>query len=575
MQFWKPNQPIQNGKYIIEKHIASGGFGITYKARDTYLDRLVAIKTLNPQRELEATFATEHQKFVTEAQRLARCPHRHIVPIYDLIQEEGMWGMVMEYVAGEDLASYIADRGVFSEAEAISIIEKVGDALQFIHNIGLLHRDIKPNNIILRQDTKLPVLIDFGLAREFNLGQSLSLTNYKTHGYAPPEQYEKHGKFGAYTDVYALAATLYVLLTQERLLASIYRHEESLKDPKQHNPKISDRVNQAIMKGMELLPQNRPQSVKEWLDLLGKPSVKLPVLKTFKFEVVTLKSEERGLFSKKTVLVESKTTKQAEYLTEDLGGGVTLDIVSIPGGTFMMGSPIGERSDRDKTRDKVYDREKPQHLIAVSPFFIGKFVVTQAQWSLVAKFPKINCDLKLEPSHFKGANRPVERVNWYHAIEFCARLSHHTGRIYRLPTEAEWEYACRAGTTTPFHFGETITTDLANYNGTYTYGSTPKGIYREQTTDVGSFPANAFGLYDLHGNVFEWCADPWHENYEGAPSSSRVWDVGGDKENYCLRGGSWLWGPYPCRSACRDFLTRAGVNHICGFRVACFSNRTV
>jgi formylglycine-generating enzyme required for sulfatase activity len=123
-------------------------------------------------------------------------------------------------------------------------------------------------------------------------------------------------------------------------------------------------------------------------------------------------------------------------------------------------------------------------------------------------------------------------------------LSKATGREYRLPSEAEWEYACRAGTTTPFHFGETITTDLANYNGNYTYGSGSKGQYRKQTTDVGSFPANAFGLHDMHGNVWEWCQDTWHENYNGAPTDGSAWvDENANQNRMILRGGSWYNNP--------------------------------
>jgi formylglycine-generating enzyme required for sulfatase activity len=159
-----------------------------------------------------------------------------------------------------------------------------------------------------------------------------------------------------------------------------------------------------------------------------------------------------------------------------------------------------------------FRKEKPQHQVTVQPFSMGKFQVTQVQWKAVATLTKVNRDLKPEPSKFKGDNRPVEQVSWYDAIEFCDRLSRKTGKPYRLPSEAEWEYACRAGTTTPFHFGETITSELANYNANYTYGAGVKGIYREQTTPVGSFGvANSFGLYDMHGQVWEWCADHWHD----------------------------------------------------------------
>jgi formylglycine-generating enzyme required for sulfatase activity/serine/threonine protein kinase len=259
-------------------------------------------------------------------------------------------------------------------------------------------------------------------------------------------------------------------------------------------------------------------------------------LQTFAFDAITVDARGREI---------NRTRRQAEYFTHDLGDGVILEMVSIPGGTFMMGSP--------KTELERYDDEDPQHLVTVQPFFMGKYAVTQAQWKVVAALPSVNRDLDPDPSEFKGANKPVECVSWEDAMEFCARLSKKTGRNYRLPSEAEWEYACRAGTTTPFHFGETITTDLANYNGNYTYASAPKGVYRQQTTDVGSFPPNAFGLYDMHGNVWEWCADPWHKNYAGAPVDGSVWESGGNENRRyrVRRGGSWDFYPRFCRAASR------------------------
>jgi formylglycine-generating enzyme required for sulfatase activity len=253
--------------------------------------------------------------------------------------------------------------------------------------------------------------------------------------------------------------------------------------------------------------------------------------------------------------------------TEDLGNGVTLDMVAIPGGTFLMGSPESE--------PERSDRESPQHTVTIQPFFMGKFPVTQAQWQVVASLPKVNIDLKSDPSYFKGANRPVEQVFRDNAVEFCRRLSKATGREYRLPSEAEWEYACRAGTTTPFHFGETITTDLANYNGDSTYGSGSKGQSREQTTDVGSFPANAFGLRDMHGNVWEWCQDHWHENYNGAPTDGSAWVDGNDNQNRrMIRGGSWCFKPRLCRSASRFYYDPAYDDNFIGFRVVCEFPRT-
>jgi formylglycine-generating enzyme required for sulfatase activity len=241
------------------------------------------------------------------------------------------------------------------------------------------------------------------------------------------------------------------------------------------------------------------------------------------------------------------------------------------------------------------DDEGPQHLVRLEGFFMGQTPITQAQWRAVARWlpregERWGRELNPDPSSFQGENvhrldgetntdqRPVENVSWFDAVEFCSRLSHRTGRIYTLPSEAQWEYACRAGTSTPFHFGETISPDLANYNGNHTYGDGPKGRNRAQTAEVASFPANAWGLHDMHGNVDEWCLDEGHESYEGAPSDGRAWmdgkeaDKSSEGEKTRLRrGGSWLDFPRYCRSAYRgrlkpgDAIDFVGV----GFRVVC------
>jgi formylglycine-generating enzyme required for sulfatase activity len=184
----------------------------------------------------------------------------------------------------------------------------------------------------------------------------------------------------------------------------------------------------------------------------------------------------------------------------------------------------------------------------------------------VAALPKDKIDLKSDPSYFKGDNLPVECVSWNDAQEFCARLSRMANKTYRLPTEAEWEYACRGGTTTPFYCGETISTDLANYNGNYTYGQGQKGQYREKTTEVGKFPANPFGLYNMCGNVWEWCEDGWHENYINAPADGSAW-TSPSTEYMLLRGGSWGGYARGCRSAGRGRGSRDFRLNLCGFRV--------
>jgi formylglycine-generating enzyme required for sulfatase activity len=264
--------------------------------------------------------------------------------------------------------------------------------------------------------------------------------------------------------------------------------------------------------------------------------------------------------------------QERQQFVEDLGNGISLEMVAIPEGSFVMGSPDGEK-ERSSS-------EGPQHTVTLSSFFLGKCPVTQSQWKAVAALTQVNRELNPDPSNFKGENRPVEKISWLDAIEFCDRLSQLTGRLYRLPSEAEWEYACRAGTTTPFHFGETITTDLANYDGTDdpdgkwsgSYGIGTKGIYRQETTPVGSFGvANAFGLYDMHGNVWEWCMDHWHENYEGAPVDGSAW-IGPSASEHAsrlLRGGSWNLNPRSCRSAFRIRNLAVYGDRNFGFRVAC------
>ncbi|MFM7440466.1 MAG: formylglycine-generating enzyme family protein, partial [Snowella sp.] len=251
-------------------------------------------------------------------------------------------------------------------------------------------------------------------------------------------------------------------------------------------------------------------------------------LLTFNFEVVTVNAKGQPI---------KKESRQAQYLADELGNGVTLKIVAIPGGKFLMGSPEGEG----------YSDEKPQHEVTIQPFFLGKYPITQAQWQAIASRTdlKVARDLNANPAYFNDRSnsdlRPVEQVSWDDAVEFCARLSKLTNAEYRLPSEAQWEYACRAGTNTPFYFGETITTDLVNYYGNYTYAEAPKGQYREQTTPVGQFPPNAFGLYDMHGNVWEWCLDNWHGNYQGAPSDGSAWLIN-DNNSHLRRGGSWCSG---------------------------------
>jgi len=289
--------------------------------------------------------------------------------------------------------------------------------------------------------------------------------------------------------------------------------------------------------------------------------------------------------------VISHQTHRGQYFSELLNETTRLDMMLIPSGTFLMGQTDAEKAELIHLRgeynyQEYYANELPQHAVTVPSFFMGKYPITQAQWRVVAAYPTVEQELKPDPSSFKGDNRPVEQVSWDDAIEFCRRLSQHTGRTYRLPSEAEWEYACRAGTTTPFQFGETLSDELANsyaqdeevdgtlYKGKGIYGRGVPGQYREETTQVGQFPANPFGFYDMHGNVWEWCEDDWHGNYEGAPSDGSAWVEANRTETYRLvRGGSWVNIPAFCRSAVRYGHSRDAFVITVGCRVCCVPPR--
>jgi uncharacterized protein (TIGR02996 family) len=260
---------------------------------------------------------------------------------------------------------------------------------------------------------------------------------------------------------------------------------------------------------------------------------------------------ERAQWQRRVVeLLEAGVAPCVPQHTLMLPGGVPLVGAFIPPGSFLMGGT-------------VEDNERPVHRVTLTRgFFVGVTPVTQAQWAAV---------MGTEPSHFKGPSRPVENVSWDECHEFCGKLTAHLGGrgVARLPTEAEWEFACRAGTTTAYHFGDVINTDLVNYNGNYSWNGSPKGVYREETTDVGSFPPNPWGLFDLHGNVWEWCAD------EDAPYTSheQIDPVGksenSDNSSCALRGGSWIDGPQGCRAASRDWDAPDDRFNFDGFRV-CF-----
>lgn len=302
-------------------------------------------------------------------------------------------------------------------------------------------------------------------------------------------------------------------------------------------------------------------------------SSKLPELASFEFEVVTLNASG--------ALVGKRKGRMRSY-QEGIGDAVLLEMVEIPPGSFLMGTSYADaegvtdeykRHLNESTKrygDQYVPQEIPRHRVQLEGFFIGRFEVTQEQWRAVAKLPKLNRDLVNDPSYFKGDQLPVDSVSWEDALEFCNRLSQSTRRRYSLPSEAEWEYACRAGTTTQFSSGSTIVPAVANYRSEYPYAGAPEGISRDHTVPVGSLGMpNAFGLCDMHGNVEEWCLDPWHENYNIAPQDGRVWEFRGDPNTRVARGGSWTAMAASCRSAFRIGAWSTRTDFRLGFRVVC------
>ena len=556
-------------RYRVQCQLGRGGFGVTYEINEVRTNQTKVLKVLinNNPKAVEL--------FKQEADVLSQLHHSGIPQVesdayfeyYPHDSQNPIHCLVMEKVVGEDLEKYMQKRGLrpINQTTAIEWLKDLILILEQVHNKDFFHRDIKPPNIMLRSEKAELVLIDFGTVRKVTstvFKQQGGVTGIISAGYTPSEQINHNAV--PQSDFFALGRTFVYLLTgKEPLDPIMYDSYNETLNWRNHAPQISSMLADLLDDMMQRLYKDRPQNSHEILQRIAaiekalqspKPQPPIPQppipsnnLKTFSFEVVT--TDARGN-------ITNRRKESAKYFTEDLGNSVTLEMVEIPGGTFIMGSPESEA--------KRLSNEGPQHQVTVPSFYMGKYELTQVQYQAIMRRNPFNF-MGRNPSYFKGDNRPVERVSWNNAVEFCEKLSQKTGKKYRLPSEAEWEYACRAGTTTPFYFGESITPDLVNYNGNYTYASAQKGKDRQQTTDVGTFPPNSFGLYDMHGNLWEWCQDGYQENYINAPTDgSALTSPIGYK---LLRGGSWYDNPDYCRSAYRSSYL-LDYNDI-GFRVVC------
>ena len=634
---------LLHGQFLVGRVLGKpGGFGITYLGWDLGLHRRVAIKEYFPRdiagRDADRTTVTPDstddaqgfryglEQFQAEARTLARLDHPNIVRIHQVLAAHGTAYLVMEYYPGLTLAEHL-DRQPGSrlpEATALALMQQILDGLRAVHAEGLLHRDIKPQNIYLaatRGGNARPVLIDFGAARQVAGERSRSLSVLLTPGYAPLEQYSRRGHQGPWTDIYAAAAVLYRMLTGS---APPDAHDRTQGEPLPPAARfgVSATVSAALDRALAMAAGERPQSVVELQRALagaageavegkgpgptppprepprpGRKTGRSPPpppaggagpwrwvvggilgvagIVTMDYVAMRVAAPVAPIPAQPALVTAPRPEKPTpapippapvvvpKPNTPNTPARLAFEpeMVPIPAGSFLMGSPAEEPERKD--------REGPQHQVQIPAFALGKYEVTFEQWD--ACVTGGGCAHRPADQGWGRGTRPVTNVSWDDAQEYVKWLSTRTGKHYRLPSEAEWEYAVRAGTTTPFSTGNCIITTQANYDGNYDYAGcgAKTGVYLVKTQPVGSYPANRWGLYDMHGNVWEWVQDCWHDSYTGAPKEGSAWlDVCGTSGRRVLRGGSWIVYPQDLRSANRLELGTGFRYHLLGFRVA-------
>ena len=594
--------------YTIQKVLGQGSFGITYLARVQMqgelgsLDSsvLVAIKEFFMRgvcgREestvtsgsKDGLYSDYKRKFIREATSLSHLHHPNIVKVLEAFEANNTAYYVMEHIGGGSLDDYIASRKHLGEAEAIAYTSQIGSALSFMHGKRMLHLDVKPGNIMRRTDGTL-VLIDFGLSKlydENGVPESSTKVGGGTPGYAPIEQssYHEGGGFPVTMDVYALGATLFKMLTGHRPPEASDILNEGFPANELQELGISDATISSIAKAMAPIKKDRFRQVSDFLAALqGKQDVQVDDDETDTTEIYVVPEDEQepvrkivppqehankflkrknmptwgkwGLLavipivaflifmigkgssehgsSEESAIIDSLaiTDSLANSVTAESEdneprtftvNGVSFVMVPVAGGTFQMGSNDSE----------AYSNEKPVHSVTLSSYYIGQTEVTQALWKAV---------MNKNPSYFKGDKLPVEYVSWDDCQTFITKLNQLTGENFRLPTEAEWEYAARGGKKSKGYkySGSNTIDDVAWYDGNS----------GEKTHEVATKQPNELGIYDMSGNIDEWCQD-WKDDY----SSSSQTNPTGASAGSCrvFREGSWRSNARLCRSSCRS-----------------------
>ena len=595
---------LNHGKYRIVRHLASGGFGNTYEAVNEAFDAKCAIKeffmsgvnhragdSLTVEVSNSAmtyTFDSAKKKFKKEAQRLYGIQNEHIVRVHDMFEENNTVYYVMDFIDGSSLNKIMKQQGhPFSEAQCKDILLQMCDALRCIHTQKLWHMDIKPGNIMMDGNGKC-TLIDFGASKQTDPDGTNTVTSSviaQTPGYAPSEQISgNYDHWGPWTDIYALGATVYNLITAQRppLRDDIdINQEKAFAFPET----VSQQMRDLIIRMMQPVYLNRPQSVDEIetalniapqnngennidtvyekkpadeetviagkdsdKDVHAQPEVEKPVpnsrnrKKIFFFTVLSLLLI--GAITAYFLMNRNRTnvkdpSVEADGLVFEVNG-VSFKMVNVHGGTFTMGATSEQGSDFE-------DEEKPTHQVTLSSYSIGQTEVTQELWQAV---------MGNNPSYSKGSKRPVESVSWNDCQDFIRKLNSLTGQNFRLPTEAEWEYAARGGRSGGTKYaGSDSIDDVAWYWKN-------SGDTRH---DVATKRANSLGIYDMSGNVWEWCQD-WKANYS---RSSQTNPQGPSTGSYrVFRGGSWYSHARNCRVPNRYGITPDHRDGSLGLRLA-------
>lgn len=539
-----PNEQI--GSYTLIRKIGKGQYGTVWLAEKRGLIKTqVAIKFVNDPN-------ADFDQVKKEAEIWAQANgDTNVLSIYDAEVFDDQIILISEYAPDGSLADWLGKRaGVAPSIDAaIKMTCGILSGLAHLHSKKIVHRDVKPANILLQGET--PKLTDFGISRVIKSTAAATQSLVAgTPAYMSPDAYENKRDFR--TDIWSVGVILYQMLSGRLPFAATTAHEMMMailtQAPKALSDEIPGFLKEIIFCALEKDPNKRYQSALEMKQALEKALIELnkPKIKLETYHFQTIELNNSGKLTK-------NLSASARFFVEDLGGGISLELVEILEGDFVIGSL--------ETEVGRFEDESPQHQISIPKLFVGKFPITQAQWRAV---------MESEPAYFKGDNLPVEQVSWYDAVKFCRLLSQKTGKEYRLPSESEWEYAARARTETPFGFGYTISPEQVNYDGNYPYLFMTKGIYRAKTTPVGSLGfANSFGLYDMNGNVYEWCQDIYHNTYKGIPTNGQAWESGGDANNRVIRGGDWSSDAVFCRSASRGRKKADLASNNIGFRIAC------